>query len=278
MSISIYHEQQESLLCGQHCLNNLLQGPFFTAIQLGEIANDLDEQERQILGSSDSLSSSANVDDSGNFSIQVLKCALKRYNNVDLDPWFHQSGLVDLDPLDQKGFIVNRSDHWFSIRKIKSNWWDLNSTKERPELISQFYLSAFLHQLRADGYSVFIAKGNLTDHGDPALLDSYLQQGSGKWYLEANLLSKSGDLQNGKIPGATFSGVGRKLGSDKQQHLIDHSAFHVMGCEQDEDLLLAEAISASMESTIPNTVSKKPLSQAEEMRAKRLAALDKRGI
>jgi len=39
--------QQESRLCGQHCLNNALQSPMFDAIQLSEIARELDAKERE---------------------------------------------------------------------------------------------------------------------------------------------------------------------------------------------------------------------------------------
>lgn len=39
--------QQEGSLCAQHCLNALLQGPYFSAVDLAEIARQLDETERE---------------------------------------------------------------------------------------------------------------------------------------------------------------------------------------------------------------------------------------
>lgn len=39
-------KQQEGSLCAQHCLNNLLQGEYFTPIELSSIAHQLDEEER----------------------------------------------------------------------------------------------------------------------------------------------------------------------------------------------------------------------------------------
>lgn len=39
--------QQEGQLCGQHCLNAALQGPYFTAVDLGDIARSLDDDERR---------------------------------------------------------------------------------------------------------------------------------------------------------------------------------------------------------------------------------------
>lgn len=45
MNISLL--QQEGSLCAQHCLNALLQGPYFSAVDLAEIARQLDESERE---------------------------------------------------------------------------------------------------------------------------------------------------------------------------------------------------------------------------------------
>lgn len=38
--------QQEGSLCAQHCLNALLQGSYFTAVDLAALAQELDEAER----------------------------------------------------------------------------------------------------------------------------------------------------------------------------------------------------------------------------------------
>ena len=45
----LYHEPQLSSLCGVHALNNLLQGPYFGAGDLGEIAARVETREREIL-------------------------------------------------------------------------------------------------------------------------------------------------------------------------------------------------------------------------------------
>ena len=39
-------QQQEGALCAQHCLNALLQGPYYTAVDLATLARQLDEEER----------------------------------------------------------------------------------------------------------------------------------------------------------------------------------------------------------------------------------------
>uniref|UniRef100_A0A8C9EM04 ubiquitinyl hydrolase 1 n=1 Tax=Pavo cristatus TaxID=9049 RepID=A0A8C9EM04_PAVCR len=45
----LFHHQiygQEGSLCAQHCLNNLLQGEYFSPVELSSIAQQLDEEER----------------------------------------------------------------------------------------------------------------------------------------------------------------------------------------------------------------------------------------
>jgi Ataxin-3 len=78
----IYHEKQVSALCGQHCLNNLLQSPVFSPDGLAQLALRLDAQERAFMLSQgtdtpDALKflaeDSGNVDEAGNFSLQARK-------------------------------------------------------------------------------------------------------------------------------------------------------------------------------------------------------------
>ena len=167
----IFHEIQDGSLCAQHCLNSLLQGDFFTAVDLAQIAEQLDKQERihmseagtstkeyeQFLGQG-----SSNYDDSGFFSIQVLQKALSAFN-LDLIPFKSQNPFAILarnDPNSLKAFICNFKEHWYTIRKIGNYWFNLNSMFKKPELISETYLSILLAQLQNDGYSIFIGNFN----------------------------------------------------------------------------------------------------------------------
>lgn len=60
------------------------------------------------------------------------------------------------DLVKRMGFICNSSDHWFSLRRIDNVWYNLNSTNKRmPEIISDFYLSAFLIAVKNQGYQIF---------------------------------------------------------------------------------------------------------------------------
>lgn len=85
----LYHEVQESKLCAVHCVNTVLQGPFFSEIDLAALASDLDRRESQMMmegidgggrvgggvsvtAGGDFLSQeSHNVSLDGDFSIQV---------------------------------------------------------------------------------------------------------------------------------------------------------------------------------------------------------------
>ena len=44
---AIFHEQQDGSLCAQHCLNSLLQGQFYSAVDLADLARELDTLEKQ---------------------------------------------------------------------------------------------------------------------------------------------------------------------------------------------------------------------------------------
>lgn len=45
----LYHEKQDAALCGVHCLNSLLQGDYFTEVDLMQFAKELDEEERKVM-------------------------------------------------------------------------------------------------------------------------------------------------------------------------------------------------------------------------------------
>ena len=78
--ITYYCGAKEAALCGVHCLNALLQGPLFSAVDLGQIAQDLDALERTFMSESGIESEdykkfieedSGNVSSDGFFSIQA---------------------------------------------------------------------------------------------------------------------------------------------------------------------------------------------------------------
>jgi len=178
----IYHERQLGALCGVHCVNNLLQGPRFGPGDLAEIGVRLDKKERRLLsksrlgsaagsrGPSPSLEaetcSSPNFDgsaDGGNFSIQVLSIALARAG-LKLLPAEHPDGrelMVGERARGTGAFVVQRRDHWYTLRTVGPCWWDLDSTLQRPKPLDNTGLSGRLRRLASGGHSIFIVTGAL---------------------------------------------------------------------------------------------------------------------
>jgi len=70
----IYHEKQESSLCGQHALNALLIGPYFTPGDLAEIAAELDAKERELMLAAGETEEALKflAEDSGNVNARYL--------------------------------------------------------------------------------------------------------------------------------------------------------------------------------------------------------------
>ncbi|KAI0256036.1 Josephin-domain-containing protein [Lactifluus subvellereus] len=169
----IYHEKQEhgSALCAQHALNSLLQGNYFTPSDLSALAQSVDSLERSVdrgpVGRA-----SANMDDTGFFSVQVLENALNvwsqsliRWRSEAMQPYHDQ-------PQRQRAFILNCDQHWFTLRRFGNSegvgpWFNLNSSLNRPEWISETYLGMVLQQAEADGYSTFAVVPTDPDHPLP---------------------------------------------------------------------------------------------------------------
>ena len=303
----IFHEIQDSMLCGQHALNNLLQETCFTPVDLAEIAQDLDAQEMKFMTEGGSITSdtmkflseqSGNVDESGNFSIQVLRAAIQRSHGIELISWTADTGQQAKEMTAERGFIVNRSSHWFTIRKINARWWNLNSSLEFPEVITEFYLTAFLSQLIGDGYTVFQAKGCIPVGGSKPFGSS--STASTKWYTEKELLSKGGSTA---AESNIFPGAGRRLAGTKSANVADgtnedslyeqaiRASLEESGGAlnydfEDDDPELALALALSRGSEEESSVAKSANSAAstgldsfkEQMRQKRLDALCKRGL
>ncbi|CAL8286718.1 unnamed protein product [Lota lota] len=169
---SIFHEKQEGSLCAQHCLNNLLQGEYFTPVDLSSIAHQLDEEERMRMAEGGMASEeyrtflqqpSGNMDDSGFFSIQVISNALGVWGLELILFNSREYQTLMINPIGEKAFICNYKEHWFTIRKLGQQWFNLNSLLTGPELISDTYLALFLAQLQQEGYSIFVIRGNLPE-------------------------------------------------------------------------------------------------------------------
>ncbi|XP_011315094.1 ataxin-3 [Fopius arisanus] len=208
----IFHEKQEGYLCGQHCLNSLLQGSYFNAVDLGCLARQLDDEEEARMAEAGIDSEdykrfreqpSGNVDDSGYFSVQVISSALKVWG-LELIPYNSREPIAIIaqnDPTQMQAYICNYKGHWFTIRKIGNQWFNLNSILSGPQLLSNTYLSMYFAQLLQEGYSIFIVIGQLPEcKADEILLKNPVR-----------VTQKSGKASNDE--GKVFGSGGHRLGT-----------------------------------------------------------------
>merc|ERR1719474_2470055 len=185
-SYEVYFEAQdpESAICGRHAINNLLQGAYFTTIDLANIGNFLDEQEQKLLSVShspsggNSLSTSpdrrgaasnqpkySNVSMDGNFSIDVLISALNQLKIAVLPISHPECAAANENPTKEEGFIFYQMAHWIAYRRIHGVWYDLNSQSNyllldpQPVAVSDFFLSAQISKLQDEGFSVYVIRG-----------------------------------------------------------------------------------------------------------------------
>ncbi|KAL5008326.1 hypothetical protein ScPMuIL_013907 [Solemya velum] len=160
---AIFHEKQEGSLCAQHCLNALLQGQYFSPVDLADIGRQLDEHERERMA--EAGLNTEEYQNFGFFSIQVISNAVSVWG-VELIPYNSQHEIAVAarqDPKQQRAFICNFREHWFTIRKLGNQWFNLNSLLSGPELVSDTYLSLLITQLQHEGYSIFISVGILPE-------------------------------------------------------------------------------------------------------------------
>ncbi len=153
-----FEKQSDDRLCGMHCINSLLQGPYFDIVSLSEIGIELDKREQSLLGRQNSNHN--NVDLSGNYNIQVLTQALNSLGCEVISLKTHEAISLLEKNQNFEALIFNSSTHWFSIRKIDGIWFNLNSTNQYPgpEIISDFYLGAFIQGAEDIGYTNFLVK------------------------------------------------------------------------------------------------------------------------
>jgi josephin len=131
----IHHEQQRKLLCGLHAVNALLQyeyGALYEAADFDDICLLLSpprccafNPHKSPLGL-------------GNYDVNVLLYALSKRG---LDGTFHdvRTSLRYAKLDDALGLLINSGEsfmgrHWYAVRKIEDQWWDLNSLNPGPRV------------------------------------------------------------------------------------------------------------------------------------------------
>ncbi|XP_019071543.1 ataxin-3 homolog [Solanum lycopersicum] len=226
----LYHEVQESKLCVVHCVNTVLQGPFFSEFDLVAVASDLDHTERQMMG------------------VPVLQKVLEVWDLQIIPLDSPVAELAQIDPELRNAFICHLQNHWFCIRKVNGEWYNFESLKPAPDHLSKFYLSAYLDSLKGFGWSIFLVSGKFPK--ECPISSSEASSGYGQWLLpeDAERITKSCNAaqRTGSRSGQTQWQSVPYRQYEEQGMLLD---------EEDEDLKVA--IAASLLDAAP-AVSTKP--------------------
>ncbi|KAF4677590.1 Ataxin 3 [Perkinsus chesapeaki] len=168
----VYWEKQGAdNLCAVHCVNSLLQGPYYNEADLNSFARDLDREEEALLGTKIPDGQSQNYDASGNYSIGVIEKCLKRFGELKCVNIMGAKTRTEVfsAPQLESGYVCNQSNHWFSLRRVGSGspasqtWWNLDSLRlQAPKKLSTpTELSSLIQSIVGQGYTVFVIRGDV---------------------------------------------------------------------------------------------------------------------
>ncbi|XP_007454775.1 PREDICTED: ataxin-3 isoform X7 [Lipotes vexillifer] len=226
---------------------------------------------------------SGNMDDSGFFSIQVISNALKVWG-LELilfnSPEYQR---LRIDPINERSFICNYKEHWFTVRKLGKQWFNLNSLLTGPELISDTYLALFLAQLQQEGYSIFVVKGDLPDCEADQLLQMIRVQQMHRPKLIGEELAqlKEQRVQKTDLERVLEANDGSGMLDEDEEDLQRALALSRQEIDlEDEEADLRRAIQLSMQGTSRNICQDIPQTSgthltSEELRKRREAYFEK---
>jgi len=267
----IYHEKQIGALCAIHCMNNLMQGPHFDEMQLAEVAQQLDAEERRLLGGS-AVDSGGNVRADGFFNVQVIRAALQfRGFSMDLLKGEHAKEAT-ANPAKQRGFICNKKEHWFALRRIGEEWFDLNSCLRTPKHFTDSQLASVVNEALTEGYSVFNVVGKFPpcdlETNSKKLLEAV--QGCGHFRQTHVLYAGQGHTLSGGPPSSAAPGGGGGSSTGGASSAIDPELL--AAAEADPDLAAAIAASLADAPAAAAAPAAPPAAESmDEIRRKRLA-------
>ena len=153
----------------------------------------------------------------------------------------------DIDLSEAKAFVCNLQEHWFAIRRINGKWFNLNSLYSSPRHVSDFYLNAYMAQLRGEGYRIFIVSGSLpeidlaTSFRDPSRIH-YIQkivEDSKKGFSSPKIKAAEVDPEVAKAIAASLKDL-----NQSNTIVVEENEKQD---DEDEDMEIARAIALSTE-------------------------------
>eukprot|EP00439_Symbiodinium_sp_Y106_P026686 s4442_g3.t1 len=152
----IYHEKQVGSLCAIHCVNNMFQGPLYEDHDFRSVARVLDERERSLMKGEDLDFGNARYD--GFYNVQVMQEVLRRAG-YEMTSVSAEAAKECVERAKEKAFILNKQEHWFCVRRLGQEWFDLNSCMSVPKHYTDRDLEWLIKEAVSDGYGVFRVTG-----------------------------------------------------------------------------------------------------------------------
>merc|ERR1712032_100196 len=122
------------------------------------VAQQLDQAERRLTGGEGLDYGNARAD--GFFNVQVVQAVLNQAG-YEMQPVQGEAVRnAKVDTAKEIAFILNRQEHWFSLRRIGREWFDLNSCLCTPRHYSDADLRFHIRDAVREGYMVFVVQGD----------------------------------------------------------------------------------------------------------------------
>lgn len=245
---TLYHEKQVAALCAVHCINNLLQHKALSEIDLMQIAHQLDSEEEALMSTEGTDSKdyqtfkntpSQNVDNSGNFSVGVIVRALQVFGLKLHHFASKECALARENPTQQQAYICNLQEHWLTLRKIGPHWFNLNSLLQQPEYVAPLYLTLYLEQLKAEGYSIFVVQGKLPDCAADVEIFAYETSQIATYYAHVEKKKKKQKQIENDEDAQLRQAIAQSMSTSSNNNRQDEE-------EDDDEMIMARALSLSM--------------------------------
>ncbi len=195
---------------------------------------------------------SNNYDDSGFFSLSVIEKALMVFN-LSLIPIGSKDPIAvqaKEKPEEQRAFILNLAEHWFTIRKFghsSQRWYNLNSIHKEPTHVSNTYLGLLLNQMQTEGYSIFIVAGELVE--TDADFEANLSPIPPPEALIKSTKKQSSNEDDDDLQKALRMSMGENVADDDELQQALRASMMDSGIDNES---LAMAISASLQEAGPS--------------------------
>ncbi|KAK1311816.1 hypothetical protein QJS10_CPA07g00059 [Acorus calamus] len=141
----LYHETHQSKLQVLHCINAVLQGPFFSDQDLTDLASSLSKIDPTLPSFDDDID--------GSFSLKVLEAALEIWGLriVPMEP--------EVDP--EKAFVCHSQDRWVCLRILDEEWYSFDGAHDVPERLPRPGIGDHFNALLDDGWRIYAVRGDL---------------------------------------------------------------------------------------------------------------------